>query len=120
MNTIKIWFEQLIVSMWSGIRSILGINKQICMHHTHQTGQLTVAQHGEVEIPLKSLPHRVEVKFKPKHEPPTCDHGHRHHHHHHKDHLKWEIRCRRRGRAYVLEIKWKVHDVREIIWSVSY
>lgn len=122
MSTIKFWLQQLFISIWSGIRSILGINKQIGMHTTHQTGELIVSQHGEVEIPLRDLPHRVEVFFKPIHEPPTCDHGHHHHHHHphHKDHLEWEIHKRSHGHTHVLEIKWKVHDVREIIWSVSY
>lgn len=116
MNIIN-FFQKLFVSIWSVIGSVLGINKQIDMHHPHETGELIVSQRGEVEISLRDLPHRVEVFFKPKHEPPTCEHGH---HHHHEDHLEWEIHHRHHEHAYVLEIKWNVHDVREIIWSVSY
>lgn len=117
------FFQQLFVNIWSVIGSVLGINKQVGMHNTHQnhqTGELIVSQHGEVEISLRDMPNRVEVFFKPQHEPPTCDHGHHHHHHHHEDHLEWEIHHRHHGHEYVLEIKWKVRDVREIIWSVSY
>ena len=121
MNTIKFWFQQLIVSIWSIIGSILGINKQMDMHHNHHTGELIVSQHGEVEIAMRDLPHRIEVMFKPKHDFPTCDHGHHHHRPLHlKDHVEWKIHHRHHGRSYTLKIKWKVHDVREIIWSVSY
>lgn len=88
------------------------------MHRQIQNGELVVIGNDQVEIPLQDLPHRVEVFFKPKHEPPTCEHGHHHHHHH--DHVEWEVERRRHGHTYVLEIKWRVHDVREIVWSVSY
>lgn len=87
----------------------------------HQTGDLTVTGHAHVTINLDDLPHSVEVKFKPKHEPPPCDPHHHHHHHHDHDELEWNVhRNFEMHHAYTLVIKWKVSNVREIIWIANY
>jgi hypothetical protein len=84
-----------------------------------QGGELVVVGHDKAYIPLKDLPHRVDVQFRHKKEPPPCDP-----HHHHPDELEYEVH-RNYGdhyhnHHYTLIIKWKVHDVREIIWFASY
>lgn len=82
-------------------------------HRNEEGGELIVVGHDKVEIPLKDFPHRVEVMFKHKHEPPPCDP----HHHHHTDRLEWEIhRNFHSHHAYSLHIRWHVSEVREIIW----
>lgn len=125
MKNICIWVSCVALTVWFAIKNILGIKKQVDMHSKPQRGDLTVSGHNEIEIHLQDLPHHVDVKFKPKHEPPSCDHGHHHHHgHRHRghghnhDHLEWKIK-RSSRRSYILVIKWKVHGVREIVYSVS-
>jgi hypothetical protein len=87
--------------------------------HTEQGGDLVVIGHNQAHIPLLDFPHRVEVVFRNKHEPPPCD---PHHHHHHHDKLEWEVKKNQRGHHvhYTLIIDWQVHDIREIIWTVFY
>jgi hypothetical protein len=80
-------------------------------------GELVVVGNDKVRIKLQALPHRIEVHFKKKNDPPPCD---PHHHHHHSDRLEWEVKYNRGHNEYTLTIKWKVHDVREIFWTVYY
>lgn len=83
-----------------------------------QGGELVVVGHDKASIPLLEFPHRVEVQFKAKNEPPPCDP----HHHHHHDELEWEVHRHHEGHQhkYTLSIKWKVYDVREIFWIAYY
>ena len=130
ISAIRFWIWWVFHKAKSLFFGIVGIKKQLDMTNlTEHRGELIVDGMGEVEIFLRDMPHHVEVMFKPKHEPPTCEHGHHHHHkheHHHShhqhdhDHLEWEVHKRSHGHTYVLEIRWKVEDIREIIWSVSY
>jgi hypothetical protein len=81
-------------------------------------GELVAVGSDTVRLPLQGLPHRVEVKFRHKHEPPPCD---PHHHHHHHDELEWSIhRDNTHHHEFTLVIKWKVYDVREIFWVAYY
>lgn len=82
-----------------------------------QGGELIVTGHDKVEIHLKDFPHKVDVVFKHKHEPPPCDS----HHHHLHDRLEWEVhRNYSHHHAYTLIIKWHVSEVREIMWFAYY
>lgn len=81
-------------------------------------GELVVVGEDKVHIPLLAFPHRVEVHFKHKHEPPPCDPHHHHHHHH--DELEWEVHRNHHHHEFVLVIKWKVFDVREIFWTAYF
>lgn len=121
MKNIYLYASCVVLTIWIAIKNILGIKKQVDMHSKPQRGDLTVSGHNEIEIHLQDLPHHVDVRFKPKHEPPPCDHGHHHHHHHHghdHDHLEWDIK-RSHRHTYILIIKWKVRGVREIVYLVS-
>jgi hypothetical protein len=81
----------------------------------YQKGDIIVQESGKITIHLRECPRNVQVFFKRHHHVP-CDPGH-----HHSDHLEWEVR--KSGiffHKYILVIKWKVHTLREIIWSVNY
>lgn len=87
------------------------------MHpRNEEGGELVVTGSDEIKIPLKDFPHKVDVVFKHKHHPPPCDP-----HHHHHDELEWEVQRHHHGHhTYHLIIKWRVYDIREIIWQVYY
>jgi hypothetical protein len=93
-----------------------------------QSGELTVTNKGETAILLSGNPRTVNVHFEPEPDPVPCNP-----HHHHDDHLSYEIRHEdedkrhhhdrphiHRDRQFYLVIKWSVHDVRTIHWSVYY
>lgn len=81
-----------------------------------QGGELVVTGQDQVVIPLKDFPHRVEVKFKHKEEPPPCDINHNY------DELDWEVHRNYNSNThqFVLKISWKVQDVRELFWVAYY
>jgi hypothetical protein len=82
-----------------------------------QGGELVVIGHDKVKLRLLDMPHRIEVYFKHKSSPPPCDP----HPHKHPDMLSWDLhRSHGRGGMYTLNISWKVHEYREIIWRVYY
>lgn len=96
-----------------------------------QNGTLTVTGHGETELPLRGWPREVIVYFKPVPDPNPCDHHHPHHDHrdHVSHHIRHEDEDRKKhpkpghhhhDRKFLLEIKWKVVGVREILWFVIY
>lgn len=83
-------------------------------------GELVVTGHDKISIPLADFPRRINVVFKHKHEPPPCDP----HHHHHVDELEWEIHKHHGGHGHshlhTLVIRWKVRDIREIVWTAQF
>lgn len=86
-----------------------------------QGGELVVIGHDKVQIKLLDMPHRVEVFFKRKDcVPVPCDPDH--HKHKHPDMLSYELHRNygRRNGLFTLNIKWKVHEYREIVWRVYY
>lgn len=94
------------------------MHKKHKKHKNEQSGKLVVVGCEKVIIPLRDLPHRVEVHFKRKEAPPPCDP-----HNHHIDKLEYEVHRHYHGHCrnqYTLVIKWKVHDIREILWHVYY
>jgi hypothetical protein len=85
-------------------------------HRNEEGGELVVSGEDKVRIPLLAYPHRVEVTFKHKHHPPPCDQPDPHY-----DQLEWEVHNNYYGpHRFTLIIKWKVFDLREIIWTAYY
>ena len=93
-----------------------------------QSGELTVTEKGETAILLEGAPRLVIVHFEPDHDPVPCNP-----HHQHDDHLSYEIKHEdedkrhhhdkvhhHHDRKFYLVIKWSVHDLRTIYWSVHY
>lgn len=84
-----------------------------------QEGQLVVCGKGDISIPLKDMPYRIEVFFKKKrgHHAPCNPH-----HHKHPDILFWEVRRQyhRHHFHYRLVVRWRVEDIREIGWVAYY
>lgn len=88
-----------------------------------QSGELVVTGHDRVEIFLSERPEKVKVHFLDNQCDVPCNHGHRDelfwfihkkdhvHHHHGRNHY---------SSNYTLTIKWHVHNVRQIAWSVQY
>ena len=92
----------------------------------HQSGELIVTGSGEVEIELKKNPSSVKVFFDDDIIVVPCNphhHDHLHWHvknlHHHHQHDSRHDHCNHNDH-YILVISWKVHNVREIKWSVHY
>lgn len=81
-----------------------------------ESGDLIVVGNDKVRIKLQTLPHRVEVHFKPAHHPPPCDPNH----HHHTDRLEWQVHHNQGHNEFTLNIKWHVQEVRQIFWKVYY
>ena len=80
-----------------------------------QSGELTLSNHGHIDLPLKHFPSKVEVYFLDNgHIPVPCNP-------HQPDELEYEVHSSNLvlGR-FVLKIKWRVATVREVVYKVYY
>lgn len=84
-----------------------------CQGETMQSGEIIVTGNDEVEIPLRTFPSYVKVAFKDHCVVVPCNPQN-------FDELEWEATKHHHKDHYVLNIKWNVTGVREIVWTVYF
>ena len=82
-----------------------------CPETFMQSGEIIVIGKGEVSIQLHEMPCGIKCRFRHEHHIVPCNP-------HHADTLEYEVRHTCKG--HVLNIKWEVSGVREILWHVHY
>lgn len=78
-----------------------------------QSGELIVVGSDQVTIKLRECPSGVKCRFRHEHHIIPCNPNH-------SDSLEYEVRFSHKHKCYVLNIKWEVSGVREILWHVHY